>query len=255
MYSCLINAAIWRTVLLINMWSNIANVIITSYVLDWYKGIERQETELTGFVYVGGSEISPQNPPHSSNFTPRSEKLFRSFVLILVMQYQLGFEREGWHFLTHNAAHNKSEVINTDTANLFGTKNTSPSPSLIWHPHFSSSFVQASIFSIRLIFVFIIIYWLLSLFSVSCPSVIFSYIVLFLISVDAIMCIFVACLVISPCWGSSIEGEGEGSRGEHLRQPLTPLPCCHPPSVTSDCPFSTHHTHLDEPPHKDWGLL
>lgn len=73
--------------LLINMQSRMANVI-TSYVLDWYKCIEMQETELTGFVYVSGSEISPQNLPHSSNFTPRSEKLFRSFVLILVQSQE-----------------------------------------------------------------------------------------------------------------------------------------------------------------------
>lgn len=67
-------------------------------------------------------------------------------------------------------------------------------------------------------------------------------------------CVSVACRVIFPCWGASVEGEGEGSRGQHLRQPLSPLPCCHPPSVTSDCPLSFHHPHLDEPPHKDRGL-
>lgn len=67
-------------------------------------------------------------------------------------------------------------------------------------------------------------------------------------------CVSVACRVIFPRWGSSVEGEGEGSRGQHLRQPLSPLPCCHPPPVTSDCPLSFHHPHLDEPPHKDRGL-
>lgn len=61
-------------------------------------------------------------------------------------------------------------------------------------------------------------------------------------------------VLFCPCWGSSVEGEGEWSRGEHLRQPLCPLPCSHPPSVTSDCPLSFYHPHLDEPPHKDRGL-
>lgn len=58
-----------------------------------------------------------------------------------------------------------------------------------------------------------------------------------------------------PCWGSCIEAEGEGRRGQHLRQPLNPLPSSHPPSITSDCPLSTRHTNLDESSHKDWGLL
>lgn len=63
--------------------------------------------------------------------------------------------------------------------------------------------------------------------------------------------VFLLHAFLFPCWGSSVEGEGERRRGEHLRQPLGPLPRCHPPSVTSDCPFSTHHTHPDEPSHKD----
>lgn len=141
--------------------------------------------------------------------------------------------------------------------------------SFISHPFFSWVITSlrlfvwlsaASIITIQLIFIFffsIINYWLLlflSIHQISFGFHTYIYCVAFWFLLIPSH-VFLLHALSFPCWGSCIEAEGEGRRGQHLRQPLNPLPSSHPPSITSDCPLSTRHTNLDESSHKDWGLL
>lgn len=174
-------------------------------------------------------------------FTPKSRKLLRSYIYMK--------STRAWRLFLITIKLSHLQWFNKD---IFGAQ----THLYIIHLILSSWVWHHILFTFHLHsadFMFIIIYRSLSFYLL---FLLFSWVVLpFWFLFDAITCIFVACRVISFCRGSSVEGEGEGGRGEYLRQPLHPLPRCHPSSVTSDCPFSSHHPHPDEPPHKDWGLL
>ena len=177
-----------------------------------------------------------------SMFIPKSRKLLRSYI------YMKSTRAWRLFLITIKVKLSKNGLTKT----FSGYKHTFISFISSFPPEFDITFCSRFILH-PADFMFIIIYRSLSFYLL---FLLFSWVVLpFWFLFDAITCISVACRVISFCRGSSVEGEGEGGRGEYLRQPLHPLPRCHPPSVTSDCPFSSHHPHPDEPPHKDWGLL